>query len=232
MASPSAARRAGSIVSFYVRRTPLTEDTLSVIHTVAQEVRHASAQPDALEDYVRRILAPGGPAYGYVPLLSAVTKIEDVTAVLWHRRGQFQSQLFIVPPNYIIPEHTHPNVDSFECYVGGQIRFSLNGKYLSDGSFMTVPDVYGLPAERGMLVRVKPADVHGGTFGAAGGVFLSIQHWLNGVEPHCVAADYDGIVMGADHLSKVKSGTPILKNKLTASDAASNEIKEVQHHVR
>jgi hypothetical protein len=42
---------------------------------------------------------------------------------------------------------------------------------------------------------------------------MSIQHWLNGVAPHCVSADYTGVVMGPDHYNKVKHGTAILTNQ-------------------
>jgi len=54
-------------------------------------------------------------------------------------------------------------------------------------------------------------------------VFMSIQHWLNGVEPHCVALDYDGIVVGDDHLRDVKHGKATAKVDLTWRDAASKE---------
>jgi hypothetical protein len=32
--------------------------------------------------------------------------------------------VFIVPENTIIPEHVHPNVDSIEVYMGGNIHDS------------------------------------------------------------------------------------------------------------
>ena len=73
-------------------------------------------------------------------------------------------------------------------------------------------------------MRVRPNDVHGGVFGPGGGVFLSIQHWLNGVEPHCVARDYTGITMGRDHQSKVLFGKAKSPNgDLKVSDAAKYE---------
>jgi len=163
-----------------------------------------------------------------VPLHGAVSKIEDVTSVLMYRGGSFQVQMFIVPADYIIPEHTHPNVDSLEIYMGGQIRFSHSGKWvISDDEFFNAsPDEQrgtGLPQRAGHAIRVRPDELHGGIFGPSGGVFLSIQHWLNGVKPHCVAADYIGVVMGKHHLDSVKNGSPVLKEKLSFSDAAHGE---------
>lgn len=164
------------------------------------------------------------PPIGFVPLFEAVRKIEDVTAVLWYRKAPYQVQMFIVPPNYVIPEHRHPNVDSVEVYVGGQIKFSHKGKWVIADPSLCQPDEDGLPLKRGTTIRVRPDDLHGGVFGASGGVFLSVQQWLNGVQPHCVAADYDGVVMGPDHYQKVAHGRPFLKRNLSRLDAASLEL--------
>ena len=164
------------------------------------------------------------PVIGAVPFAGAVSKIQDVTAILLYRSGQFQVQMFAVPEGTIIPEHTHPNVDSIEVYVGGNIRFSHSGRYVYGEDQLRAHDgPLGCAFKRGTRIRVHPNDVHGGVFGKGGGVFLSVQHWLNGVKPHCVAADYDGITMGEDHLSKVAGGEAVAKKKLTAKDAASLE---------
>jgi len=165
------------------------------------------------------------PVVGAVPFENAVTKIEDVTSVLMYRKDNFQVQMFIVPPHYIIPEHTHPNVDSIEVYMGGNIRFSHCGSFVNPE-----PDIQkdntnlGCSKARGKTIRVKPNDLHGGIFGEGGGVFLSVQKWLNDVKPHCVAADYNGVVMGEDHLAKVVHGSPVLKQKLDNADAAHKEF--------
>jgi quercetin dioxygenase-like cupin family protein len=156
---------------------------------------------------------------GRVPFGSAVHSVEGVTSILMYREAPFQVQMFAVPPNHIIPQHTHPNVDSFEVYVGGEIRFSHKGKWVSEQP----KAVDGLPDLRGSIIRVLPNDPHGGVFGPSGGVFFSVQHWLNGVPPSCVANDYSGVVMGADHMAKVERGAPILKHKLTWRDAAPLE---------
>lgn len=178
---------------------------------------------DELEHFLEWFLAKG-PPLGAIPLLNAVHKVEDVYSVTWFRQPPFQVQMFIVPPNYIIPEHTHPNVDSFEVYLGGQIKFSLHGKWVvSDDEFCS-PSKFGTSQIRGHTIRVKPDSLHGGMFGPSGGVFMSVQHWLNGVDPHCVSRDYDGIVMGERHAKSVICGAPILKQNLTVADVARLEI--------
>lgn len=166
------------------------------------------------------------PKFGLIPLLNAVHKIEDVTSVTWLRHKQFQVQLFIVPPNYVIPEHTHPNVDSYELYLGGQSKFSLFGEWIVDEGEIQQPSGLGLSKIREFSIRVLPNSPHGGVFGPSGGVFMSVQHWLNGVKPHCVSSDYTGKVMGEHHLSMVKVGDAIASNQedLNFSDAASNTL--------
>jgi len=135
---------------------------------------------DELETFCVNFLKKA-PVIGAVPFAGAVSMIENVTSILLYRKGQFQVQMFAVPEGTVIPEHTHPNVDSIEVYVGGNIRFSHSGKYVyrEDELFENGP--MGLASRRGLTIRVHPNDLHGGTFGKGGGVFLSVQHWLNGV---------------------------------------------------
>ncbi len=177
---------------------------------------------DVLERYALWILNEV-PLIGYVPFNKAVWKIEDVTSLVIHRNPPFQTQLFIAQPNTIVPEHIHPNVDSIEVYVGGDLHFSHSGKYVFDKETVSEnkEHPFGIALTRNAIVRVKPNDIHGGYSGSSGAAFLSIQHWLNGVTPHCVAADYEGVVMGPDHLNKVICGNAVLSNKpLTQKDAA------------
>jgi hypothetical protein len=159
--------------------------------------------------------------FGYIPDgVVSTYKIQDVTAVVWYRSDQFQVEMFIAPPNYIIPEHTHPNVESYEMYLGGDICFSHSKYWVAESDLIKFPNSND---KKGALIKVRTNDSHGGVFGANGGVFMSIQHWLNGVKPHSVALDYDGVVMGDDHLRDVKNGQATAKAHLTWKDAASLE---------
>ena len=57
---------------------------------------------------------------------------------------------------------------------------------------------------------------------------MSIQQWLNGVQPHCVSHDYNGVVMGNHHLSGVKVGNAMSKggqSSLTWRDAATKATR-------
>lgn len=102
---------------------------------------------------------------------------KDTHGVVLYRQGPYQVELFTVKPNSEIVPHIHPNVDSFEVFVSGDISFMCN-------------DVWHEQNELGSSIRVLPNSWHGGKFGARGGCFLSIQKWLNGVDPTFVGNDW------------------------------------------
>ena len=61
---------------------------------------------------------------------------------------------------------------------------------------------------RSHTIRVKPNELHGGRTSDKGGAFVSIQHWLNGIEPSNVGLNWDGKTMGnihSDHLNKTNN---------------------------
>lgn len=102
---------------------------------------------------------------------------KDTHGVVLYRHGQYQVELFVVKPNSEIVPHIHPNVDSYEVYVSGDIKFTRDNEVFDQTAI-------------GMQIRVKPSNWHGGLFGARGGVFLSVQKWLNGVNPTFVGDDW------------------------------------------
>jgi len=173
------------------------------LHSFAEDFRYSSIVKGNM---------PKGTGHTY--------KIQDVLGVVLYRCGQFQVEKFTVPPYYTIPEHTHPNVESYEMYISGDIAFSHSGLWVTEDNLIKLPK----SADNvGALIKVRTTDKHGGCFGGQGGVFISIQHWLNGVSPHSVALDYTGIVMGSDHMSDIKVGNASVKNNLTWRDAATKE---------
>ena len=170
-----------------------------------------------LEVYLDWILN-NTPLIGWIPFKNPVWRIENVTSVLMHREGQFQTQMFIAPPGVIVPEHTHPNVDSFEVYGGGEMFFTHSGKLICEKEEVSESQSKTCK-RRGLVIRVKPNDKHGGIAGKEGGVFFSVQHWLNNVKPDCVAKDYSGKTMGEHHLSTVTFGDAHFEGILEKKDA-------------
>lgn len=115
-----------------------------------------------------------------------------VTSVVLHRDAPYQVELFAGPGPGHFPPHRHPSVDSFEVMLGGDIGFTLRGKRLfSEQQLAAVADD-GTSIVRGAMIRVRPGDLHGAEIGPAGGAFLSIQRWLNGVQPTSVGLNWEG----------------------------------------
>jgi hypothetical protein len=159
------------------------------------------------------------PVHANMPVSGAPYLIAQIEARLLFRNEDMQVQLFNVPSHYIIPAHTHPNVDSIQVYVDGEITFSHRGEFV----FEAIGEPVGTEPSsfKWRMIRVGPGDKHGAVAGAAGARFMSIQQWLGGIPPHCVGADYNGPVFDLDHLPLVKSGKPIARcqSELTAKDA-------------
>lgn len=97
----------------------------------------------------------------------------ELSGVVLYRQPPYQVQLFIIPPNCEIDDHIHPNVDSYEVYVSGDIKFRIAGEVSEEN-----------------VIRVLPTTYHGGSFGPKGGCFISVQKWLNDVAPTSVGADW------------------------------------------
>ena len=103
--------------------------------------------------------------------------VAETHGVVLYQQDCYQVEMFLVKPNSVIEPHIHPNVDSFEVFIGGDIEFMCNGQIFGQNII-------------GESIRVYPNSWHGGNFGEKGGCFLSIQKWLNGVHPKFVGDDW------------------------------------------
>lgn len=107
------------------------------------------------------------------------------------REYPFQVELFQGHGPGKIPSHSHPNVDSLEVALSGDIRFMVNGALvLTKDMVKTKHD--GTMAALGAIVRIDRGIEHSAVIGPKGGAFLSVQRWLNGVPPTSVAKDWEG----------------------------------------
>lgn len=121
---------------------------------------------------------------------NAVNITEDnVIATVLYRNDNFQVQLVTVRPNTEIIDHIHPNVDSFEVYLSGEIAFRRNQKKITGKKFWREHNK--TCAYFGYFIRVNANDWHGATIGNMGGSFLSVQHWKNGTNPSSVHWDWE-----------------------------------------
>jgi hypothetical protein len=110
--------------------------------------------------------------------------------VVLYRDAPFQVQLFSVAPGVEIPDHVHPNVDSYEVYFSGQIAFRKAGRRVVAPRLWPLKLKNGMQALFGHRIEIRATDAHGGAVGPLGASFLSIQKWLNGVAPTNVGDDW------------------------------------------
>lgn len=150
------------------------------------------------------------PIVPVTPIINGQSFIEGIHGVVLFREKPFQVQLFIVEPNFIIPEHKHPNVDSYEVFLNG-MKFTHNENLADSGLILDfesgmIPDVRGVSTLRGACIRVQPEELHGGQASPSGGSFISIQEWLNNIEPSSVENDWEGEAIGELHRKHITSG--------------------------
>ncbi len=140
------------------------------------------------------------------PLERSIHFVENLTSTCIYRHEPFQVELVTVKPNTYIPPHTHPNVDSYEVALRG-IEFYSDGKTVLPMWFANQKDPNSnLSIAHYNVVRVLPSSEHSAKAGPEGGCFLSVQQWLNGVEPSAVGMDWKGgSSMGNGHDSQITS---------------------------
>jgi hypothetical protein len=108
-------------------------------------------------------------------------------AVLFRDR-EFQAELWIVwPGETAFPEHLHPDVDTVEIHLSGDLTFTLNGSEVASNIELTLADGSTFPA-----LRIRESDAHQASAGVAGAMFLSCQRWLHDVPPASVALNWQG----------------------------------------
>jgi len=140
------------------------------------------------------------------PLDRSIHFVENLTSTCIYRHEPFQVEFVTVKPDTYIPPHTHPNVDSYEVALRG-IEFYSDGKTVLPMWFANQKDPNSnLSIAHYNVVRVLPESEHSAKAGPEGGCFLSVQQWLNGVEPSAVGMDWKGgSSMGDGHDSQITS---------------------------
>lgn len=167
----------------------------------AQQFKPQFDTLDAFAAWYCKVMGPIPPSP-----FEAITRLEGFIGMTLYRHGQFQVQMWICDPYSEIPDHSHPDVDSLQVYVSGEVFLRFNGQpvitpdsldYAAIGSETISP-------KNGFSLRVRPTDNHGATIGPRGGVFITFQEWLNGVEPQSVEMNWKGPVLNESHRKKLE----------------------------
>lgn len=138
-----------------------------------------------LADYMRFIMQSSFGALA--PPENPIVTYGRTVGICLDRRGQYQVELFIIPPPVEIVEfHTHPDVDAFELHMGGDFDFEA-----ADFSYTAFPPGTHLCEKN--LVWVPSTCVHGAINARSeskGTSILTIQFWKNGVIPTSVVHNF------------------------------------------
>lgn len=128
-------------------------------------------------------LVPHG-VYDYGPISSLVL----------YRNEMLQAELFLIAPGAgFAEEHRHPDVDSYEVHVWGDICLTVNGAE-------SVPQAISrADGSLCYITHVGPTDWHGARPIPGGGAFLSVQRWLHGVVPTSVGLNWEGTPTSPGH---------------------------------
>lgn len=126
----------------------------------------------------------------------------DLMSVILYRDEEYQAELFIVRPDASerCGEHGHPDIDSMEVAISGELYFTLNGRPIRNRKRVRAVSPDGALATYGEQVRVRPGEPHTAYVGQDGGCFLSLQRWLNGVKPSSIGLNWSG----EEHAGKFK----------------------------
>lgn len=126
-----------------------------------------------------------------------VSRVGAFSGIVLYRDRHFQVQLWICDPNSFIPEHSHPNVDSIQVYVSGQVYLTKNGKPVIQAEDLQINE-NGLSSQLGAFLRVDANETHGAQIGPMGGAFLTFQHFHVG-EPVSVEQVWEGPPLSLEH---------------------------------
>lgn len=123
-----------------------------------------------------------------------------VQSIVLYRGAPFQVELISGLPlqgwqskaNSAVPEHCHPNVDSIEYVLCGEIGFTICGQPVCSDSEVSGIAEDGASLMCGKRMHIKPNVPHGAAIGPSGAAFLSIQEWREGATITSVGIDWDG----------------------------------------
>jgi hypothetical protein len=109
----------------------------------------------------------------------------NVIGTILHRDGAYQAELFtFVATRYggSFAEHRHPDVDSVELYLSGEIEFNV----VRRGHSVTYE------GRRNAPLWINAEDFHGGWIGPAGAAFVSLQRWRTGTAASSIGHNWIG----------------------------------------
>jgi hypothetical protein len=125
-----------------------------------------------------------------------VNIVSNCYGVVLFKQYPFQVQLWLCKSNEMSPEHTHPDVDTYEVYFGGDIIFTKNGKVVKKRP-QELPNFKS--SAWGWFSRINANDKHQALINGTNSSFLSIQYWKNNIPATSIEKNWKGNRFGENH---------------------------------
>jgi hypothetical protein len=132
------------------------------------------------------------------PFEDAIYQTDMTLSLCLYRHENFQVELYIMKPNETSKPHSHPGVDSYFVYLGGNLEFGdANGEFkdLSEFQKAAPSGAHILLGRTAEAINGEPHSVR--TF-KEGGSFLSFERWHD-KKPNSVAVNWKGDPVGEVH---------------------------------
>jgi hypothetical protein len=146
---------------------------------------------DDLHDYAEAIRARVNEVFT-APAISTMG-FGNFTGWVTARSGNLQAEIIHVPAFEVLPLHSHPNVDSIDLYVAGDVDLTISGVRIAHG----YPRARRMRLLRELGLRIARDALHGGQALEQGFTFVSCQRWL--VAPAHIGLDWRGPPSTSQH---------------------------------
>lgn len=151
---------------------------------------------NTLEDFVEWFIDSKYPII--VPWNAEVRRTDDATTICLFRKGQFQVEIYLIYPGYMIQTHEHPGVEVITMNMGGGRRGSKN-------------EMGGSSIAGTLSTKLLDGETHGGessTIMSDGYILLSFEKWSPNIKMTSAAIHWRGATAGPIHDELIKKYYP------------------------
>lgn len=113
-------------------------------------------------------------------------------SMILYRQPPFQVELVTWMPGTVVPAHTHPNIDSIQLAVSGELALVLGPDEDATNDLIERSQTWKASTLKKRPIRIGPGVWHGGKASKAGATFLSFQQWTEGVKQTAAGIDWRG----------------------------------------
>ena len=140
-----------------------------------------------------------------LPPFHCAENVDGVAKYILFREPPFQVELITFwPGGFAVPEHRHPNVDTIQVLLSGDLRFMVDGKTAPwkalDDRLVCKPGFEIL--KRTVAIRANQS--HSAESQRTGATWLSFENWVGTEEIHTTVEDWDGQAFGPKHYHLIK----------------------------